>query len=85
MSDVSERVLVALGHAWQCLSCREKLLSDPEGVLMRQGLTKEERKLVIQIAPADWVTVGALAEALGVARGELEAAMQHPRCRLRHF
>jgi hypothetical protein len=85
MSDTSERVLVAVGHAWQCPSCRDKLLSDPEGILMRQGLTNDERELVLKIAPSDWITVGALAAALGVARCELEQAMQHPRCRLRHF
>jgi hypothetical protein len=85
MTYVNERVLIVAAHAWQCLTCRGKLLADPDGVLMRQGLSGEERKLFSQIALSDWVTVGALAEALGAARCDLENAMQHPRCRLRHL
>ena len=85
MTYVNERVLIAVGHAWQCPSCRRKLLADTNAVLMRQGLSSEERKQVSQLTPDDWVTVGALAQALGVARCDLDKALNHPRCRLRHL
>jgi len=85
MTNINERVLIVAGHAWQCPTCRRKLLADPEGVLIRQGLSAEERKLFGQLTPGDWATVGSLAQALGVARCELERAMNHPRCRLRHL
>ena len=68
MTYVNERVLIVAAHAWQCPTCRGKLLADPDGVLMRQGLSGEERKLFSQIALSDWVTVGALAKALGADR-----------------
>jgi len=85
MTHVNERVLIVAGHAWQCPACRRKLQADREGVLIRQGLTSEERELLGQLAPDDWATIGSLAQALGVARCELEKAMNHPRCRLRHL
>lgn len=85
MTLVDERFLIVIGHAWQCPPCRDKLRADPDGVLMRQGLTKEQRQLVASVAADDWITVGALAEALGAARCKLEEAMRHPRCRLRHL
>jgi len=85
MTFVNERVLIVAGHAWQCMACREKLLADAHGVLLRQGLAADERKLVTELAPSDWTTVGSLASALGVGRGELEEALRHPRCRLRHL
>lgn len=85
MTHVNERVLIVAGHAWQCPPCRRKLLANPDGVLIGQGLSSEERKLLSGLAPEDWATVGSLAEALGVARCDLEKAMRHPRCRLRHL
>lgn len=85
MTHVNERVLIVAGHAWQCSPCRRKLLADPDGVLIGQGLSSEERKLLSGLTPADWATVSSLAEALGVARCDLENAMRHPRCRLRHL
>ncbi|HUW09055.1 MAG TPA: hypothetical protein VM537_04960 [Anaerolineae bacterium] len=85
MTFVNERVLIVAGHAWQCISCREKLLADAHGVLLRQGLTADERKLFSEIAPSDWSTVTSLASALGSSRTELEEALRHPRCRLRHL
>ncbi|MDH7485417.1 MAG: hypothetical protein QHJ81_03980 [Anaerolineae bacterium] len=85
MTTLNERVLIVAGHAWQCLACRSKLLADPDGVLTQQGLSPEERQLLSQIEPGAWATVTSLAEALGVARCDLEEAMRHPRSRLRHF
>jgi hypothetical protein len=85
MTYVNETVLIVAGHAWQCPACRSKLLADPDGVLIRQGLTADERKLVGRIEDGDWTTIGSLAKALGVERSDLESALQHPLCRLRHL
>ncbi|MBC8448247.1 MAG: hypothetical protein H8D78_10890 [Chloroflexi bacterium] len=85
MTYVNERVLIVTGHAWQCSTCRSKLQADPDGVLMQQGLSREERQMLNQMEPGAWATVSTLAEALGVARCDLEEAMRHPRSRLRHF
>lgn len=85
MTYAAERLLIVAGHAWQCPSCRRMLLEDPDGVLLRQGLAGEERSLFGQVAVEDWTTLTSLAKALGVSRTDLEAAMRHPRCRLRHF
>ena len=85
MTMVTERVLVTVGHALQCPSCRELLRQDIDSVLMRQGLTRSQRELIKGFSPQDWATVGTLAKALGVPRCELEEATRHPRCRLRHL
>lgn len=85
MTYVNERVLIVAGHAWLCSTCRSKLLADLDGVLIGQGLSAEERKLLSQLTSSDWATAGSLAQALGVARCDLEKAMNHPRCRLRHL
>jgi hypothetical protein len=85
MSYISETVLIVAGHAWQCPACRAKLQADPDAVLTRQGLTGEERQLLAGLEPGDWTTVGSLARALGVVRSDVEGALAHPLCRLRHL
>lgn len=85
MTYVSETFLIVAGHAWQCPACRVRLLQDPDAVLLRQGLTSEERQLLGEIDAEDWITIGSLARAIGVERAELESALGHPLCRLRHL
>jgi len=85
MIYVNQTVLIVAGHAWQCPACRAKLLADPDGILVRQGLTAEERELFGGIEGSDWTTIGSLAQAIGVDRSDLENALQHPLCRLRHL
>jgi hypothetical protein len=85
MTYVSETVLIVAGHAWQCPACRAKLLEHPDAVLLRQGFTTEERKLLGGVDSDDWSTIGSLARAIGVDRIDLETALGHPLCRLRHL
>ncbi len=81
----SENLLVAAGHAWQCLECQTRLLADPVKTLAMVRLTEEERKAVSKLSRSDFATAASLAQALQVDRHALDEIMNSPRCRLRHL
>lgn len=81
----SQELLILIGHAWQCPDCRRLLLDTPERVLSGRPLNVDERERLAQLGPEHFVSISALAQALGVRVSELYDVMNHARARLRHF
>ena len=75
---------LVLGHAWRCYECRDALLADPERAWMGYKLSDAERRFAYSLTEESFQTVMQLAEETGLSVRELEAAIDHPRARLRH-
>lgn len=74
-----------IGHVWRCLNCREALLADPDTVWLGYKLSDEQRARIRELDDDSFQTMLRLAEATGLSTRELEAAIEHPRARLRHL
>lgn len=74
-----------IGHVWRCLNCREALLNDPDTVWLGYKLSDEQRARIRELNDESFQTMLRLAEATGLSTRELEAAIEHPRARLRHL
>jgi hypothetical protein len=78
-------VMIMLGHALGCPSCRSRLLNEPSAVFIGRALSQQEKEALANLTPADFNSTGVLARSYGVAESELNAYTDHPVARLRHF
>jgi hypothetical protein len=74
-----------IGHVWRCTSCRESLLERPEAMWMGYKLSDLQRQRILELDDESFQTIMKLSEATGISVRELEAAVEHPRARLRHL
>ena len=84
-SDRTSDLAILLGHAFQCEDCRNRLLDEPERVLVGRKLTQEQRERLTRLTPQDFGNSQTLAAAVGLSAAELVEGVNHPRARLRHF
>lgn len=76
---------IILGHALQCDACRQRLLNDPERVLVGRKLSEEQRERLLALTPEQFENSLTLAEAMEMEPAELMEGFNHPRARLRHL
>jgi hypothetical protein len=74
-----------IGHAWRCTSCRQALLADPAQMGVGYKLSDTQRTCISQLSDDDFHTIMHLAEVTGLTTAEIDAAIDHPRARLRHL
>lgn len=84
MKRVSDYALI-IGHTWRCGSCRERLLETPETLWLGYKLSEFQREQIVELTSESFGTMMSLAEATSLAMDEIEAAIDHPRARLRHL
>ncbi|MCC7354155.1 MAG: hypothetical protein IT330_10395 [Anaerolineae bacterium] len=76
---------MVIGHAYNCQSCRARLLADPARTLAGQRLGAQEREKIAKLNSDSFGSLNTLAAAIGSTTAELYAIMDEPRCRLRHL
>lgn len=74
-----------IGHVWRCTNCREALMTDPETIWLGYKLSDDQRNRIRELDDEDFQTLARLTKATGLDPKELEAAIEHPRARLRHL
>jgi hypothetical protein len=74
-----------IGHVWRCNGCREALFANPETVWLGYKLSDLQRDAILKLTDESFQTVARLCEETGLDAKELEAAIEHPRARLRHL
>lgn len=84
-SDRTSDLAVLLGHALQCEPCRDRLLAEPDRVVLGRKISNEQRELLAQLSPEDFESTATLAAAVRLDIGELRDGLNHPRARMRHF
>lgn len=81
---VSDFALI-IGHVWRCTTCRDALLESPSTMWIGYKLSETQREVLSNISEEDFRTMMHLAEITGLTLREIEAAIDHPRARLRHL
>ncbi|MBX3051027.1 MAG: hypothetical protein KF753_06125 [Caldilineaceae bacterium] len=76
---------ILIGHAWICPDCRQRLLADPEAMLIGHKVSDEERTCILALTDESFGTMMILGEATGLSTDDLREAIDHPRSRLRHL
>lgn len=84
-SDRTSDLAIILGHAFQCEDCRNRLLTEPERVLVGRKITQQQREQLLKLTPQEFGNSQTLAAAVGLSAAELLEGVNHPRSRLRHF
>ena len=84
-SDRTSDLAIILGHAFQCEDCRNRLLTEPERVLVGRKITQQQREQLLKLTPQEFGNSQTLAAAVGLSAAELLEGVNHPRARLRHF
>ena len=84
-SDRTSDLAIVLGHAFQCEDCRNRLLTEPERVLVGRKITQQQREQLLKLTPQEFGNSQTLAAAVGLSAAELLEGVNHPRARLRHF
>ena len=74
-----------IGHVWRCSSCRYALLRQPSVMWIGYKLSEAQRQCIATLDDDDFHTVMHLAEVTGLTTREIDAAIDHPRARLRHL
>ena len=74
-----------IGHVWRCTSCREALLREPVQMGVGYKLSEQQRTCIVNLSDNDVSTIMLLSEASGLHSSEIDAAIDHPRARLRHL
>ncbi len=77
--------LILIGHTWICTECRQRLLGDPDTMLIGHKLSTEERMRLEELSDGSYRTMMDLAEATDLSMDDLRLAIDHPRSRLRHL
>lgn len=85
MSDRVSDFALIIGHVWRCTSCRDALLENPAGTWIGYKLNDAQRECLIKLGDEDFRTIMHLAEITGLTVSEIDAAIDHPRARLRHL
>ncbi|MER2598555.1 MAG: hypothetical protein ABTQ73_03470 [Caldilineales bacterium] len=83
--DRASDLALLLGHTMQCETCREKLLAQPERVMLGRKMTGAQREALNRLTPEDFENAQTLAVALDMSLSELSEGINHPRARLRHL
>lgn len=74
-----------IGHVWRCHNCREELFERPDTVWMGYKLSDDQKARLRALTDDSFASMLRLAEATGLDNKEIEAAIEHPRARLRHL
>ncbi len=74
-----------IGHVWRCTSCRAALLRQPSLMWVGYKLSEQQRACITNLDDDDFSTIMHLAELTGLSMSEIDAAIDHPRARLRHL
>jgi hypothetical protein len=74
-----------IGHVWRCTACRDALLENPPAMWVGFKLSDEQRTCITKLEDDDFGTIMHLAQVTGLTVGEIDAAIDHPRARLRHL
>jgi hypothetical protein len=74
-----------IGHVWRCHSCRDQLFHRPDTVWMGYKLSDDQKARLRSLDDDAFASILRLAEATGLNSKEIEAAIEHPRARLRHL
>ena len=85
---ISTRVpdyMILIGHAWMCIECRNRLLSETETMLVGHKLSAHEREHVMDLTEQSFRTMMDLATATDLTMDDIRLAIDHPRSRLRHL
>lgn len=85
---MAERVpdfALLIGHAWRCTNCRDALLENPDLTWVGYKLSEDQRERIRKLTDESFQTMASLVEVTGMTARELEAAVEHPRARLRHL
>lgn len=85
MSARVQDFALIIGHVWRCNSCRDALFENPETMWLGYKLSDDQRTRIRSLDDEAFQTLMRLAEATGLTTKELEAAIEHPRARLRHL
>ena len=85
MSDRVQDFALIIGHAWRCTNCRDALLENPEATWVGYKLSEDQRERILKLTNESFQTMMNLVEVTGLSEKELEAAVEHPRARLRHL
>ncbi|MCB0236149.1 MAG: hypothetical protein KDG58_18335, partial [Anaerolineae bacterium] len=70
-SDRTSDLAILLGHAMQCEPCRDRLLTEPDRVVVGRKITNEQRARLAQLSPEDFESAVILAAAVGLDVNEL--------------
>lgn len=84
-SDRTSDAAILLGHVFQCEECRNRLLREPERVIVGRKLTAEQRRSLVKLTPQDFSNTQTLSAATGIGVAEIVEGINHPRARLRHL
>ena len=74
-----------IGHVWRCTSCRAALLEKPSLLWVGYKLSEDQRACISKLDDDDFHTIMRLATVTGLTPKEIDAAIDHPRARLRHL
>lgn len=77
--------MIVIAHTHACTLCRTRLLDDPESALAGHSLTEDERAILSDLKPEDYLTPDSLTRATGITGAELEAYRDEGVVRLRHI
>lgn len=85
MSDRVSDFALIIGHVWRCTACRDALLASPSATWVGYKLTDQQRDCITGLNEDDFRTIMHLADVTGLSTREIDAAIDHPRARLRHL
>lgn len=74
-----------IGHVWRCTTCRRALIDNPTFMWIGYKLTDDQRTCINELDDEDFHTIMGLAAVTGLTVKEIDAAIDHPRARLRHL
>lgn len=85
MSERVQDFAILIGHAWRCMECREALLEKPEQTVVGFKMSSEQRERLLELSDDSFQTMERLSKDTGLSQSEINAGIEHPRARLRHF
>jgi hypothetical protein len=85
MSTRVQDFALIIGHVWRCNHCRDELFEKPETIWMGYKLSDDQKMRIRSLNDDSFASILRLAEATGLNNKEIEAAIEHPRARLRHL
>lgn len=85
MSARVQDFALIIGHVWRCHDCRDELFAKPDTVWMGYKLSDDQKACIRSLDDDSFASIPRLAEVTGLNSKEIEAAIEHPRARLRHL
>ena len=83
--NTQRELLIVVGHAYNCLACRERMMDNPAKVLSGHKLDAEAKEAIGNLSMESFHNTSKLAEVIGTTTSEIYDIMNEPRCRLRHL